>query len=128
MESYVLEGILKNIEIYIEFIDGKISEDGYYILKGLYAKTKEEVKAEQREQEEKENIKKMKKLKQENFEHTYPKFKKMGLKYNIKRQELNALLFKQIAKDISFIKFQSAMKEYDMDELLEKLHSSFKEE
>lgn len=128
MESYVLDGIIKNIQLYINYIEGEISQEEYLSQKTLYSKTKQEVKAERKAQEEKEKLEKLKIHKQEKFYIIYPKFREIGLRYDVKRQELNALLFEQNNKDSSFIKFQSAMKEYDMNELLEKLYSNLKEE
>lgn len=58
---------------------------------------------------------------------TYPKFRKLGLRYYLERQELTALLFKQSDKSLSFIQFQAALKEYTMNDLLEKLHLNLKE-
>lgn len=122
IKEYNQEGILKNILLYISYIEGEINYQEYSSRSDVYSKTKKEVETEERIQEEKENLRKLEKLKAEEFYSTYPKFKKIGINYNVKRQELNALLFKFNAQYNSFIKFQTAMKEYSIDELLKKLH------
>lgn len=88
----------------------------------LYSKTKKEIEIEERIQKEKENLKKLEKLKAQEFYSTYPKFKKLDINYDVKRQEVIALLFKFNEQYNSFIKFQPAMKKYSMDELLKKLY------
>lgn len=127
MELFDFDGILANTQSYIKYVEGKINRKEYLSQRELFSKTKKEIIAEQRVQEEKERSEKLKKRKQEKFDITYPKFRKIGLRYDVNRQELNALLFKYCDKYPSFIRFQSVMKEYDMNELLEKLHSNLKE-
>lgn len=68
----------------------------------------------------------MEQLKQEEFYAIYPRFKKLAIPYDVKRQEVLALLYKFNEQYNSFIKFQPAMKKYSMDELLEQLHSLVK--
>lgn len=126
MELFDLGGILANVQASIKYIEKEISRTEYLSQRELFSKTKKEILAEQKAQEEKEELEKLKKRKQEQFYITYPKFKKLGLRYDVERQELNALLFKQSDKTLSFIQFQSAMKDYCMDELFEKLHSNLK--
>lgn len=120
MERYDLNGILKNIHLYIDSVEGKISSDEYFHQSNLYSKTKEELEAERKRQEEKV---KQKRLKEEAFYSLYPKFETAGIEYNIKRQDVNGLLFKHNDNYPSFIQFQSAMKPYSTNELLEKLHN-----
>lgn len=124
MEQYDLGGIVRNIQLYIDYVEGGISREEYLFQRELFSKTKEEMEAERRAQEEKV---KQEKLRKEAFYSTYPKFEKIGIEYDVKRQEVNGLLFKHSNKYSSFIKFQSAMKSYSIDELLEELHSVMKE-
>ncbi|WP_271400435.1 hypothetical protein [Salinicoccus roseus] len=119
MEKYDLDGMLRNIQSYIEYVEGMIDREEYHSRCYLYSKTINEVEVELRAQEEKE---KHEKLKNETFHSTYPKFENTSIKYDVNRQEVNALLFKYSDKDTSFIQFQSEMKSYSMDELLQKLH------
>lgn len=119
MEQYDLGGMIRNIQLYIDYVEGRIDSKEYHFQRHLSSKTIGEMEAERRAQEEKE---KHEKLKKEAFYSTYPKFEKTGIKYDMNRQEVNALLFKHGDKHSSFIQFQSAMKPYSMDELLEKLH------
>ncbi len=119
MQKYNLEGMLRNIQLYIEYSEGKIDCKEYRFQRDLYSKTIKELEAELRAHEEKE---KNEKLKKEAFYSTYPNFENAGIRYDVNRQEVNALLFKHSDKESSFIQFQSAMKSYSMDELLEKLH------
>lgn len=120
MEQYDLDGMIRNIQLSIDYVEGKIGREEYLFQRELFSKTIDEMEAERRAQEEKE---KREKLKKEAFYSTYPKFEKTCIKYDVNRQEVNALLFKYSDKYSSFIQFQSAMKSYSMDELLEKLHS-----
>lgn len=115
MEKYDLGGMLRNIQSYIEYAEGRIDLKEYRSQLDLFSKTFAEVRAY--EEEEKEE-----KLKKEVFYSTYPKFENTSIKYDVGHQEVSALLFKYSDKYSSFIQFQSAMKLYSMDELLEKLH------
>lgn len=124
MEPYDLGGIIKNIQLYIKYIEVGMSHGEYFSQIEIFSKTKKEAKAELRAQEKKE---KLEKLKREEFYSQYPKFEKIGISYDVKRQDVNALLFKPSNKYPSFIKFQSAMKRYNINELLEILHSVMKE-
>ncbi|MCG1010928.1 hypothetical protein J4760_12945 [Salinicoccus sp. ID82-1] len=119
MEKYDLDGMLSNIQLYIEYAEGRIDLKEYRSQCDLFPKTIDEMEAELRAHKEKE---KHVKLKEEVFYSTYPKFEKTSIKYDVNRQEVNALLFKYSDKDSSFIQFQSVMKSYSMNELLEKLH------
>ena len=123
MEQYDLDGMIRNIQLSIDYVEGKIGRREYYFQRDLFSKTIDEIEAERRIQEKKE---KHEKLKKEEFYSKYPKFEKKDIKYDVKRQEVNALLFKHSHKHCSFIQFQSAMKSYSLDELLEKLHSVVK--
>lgn len=125
IKEYNQDGILKNILLYISYIEGKIDYQEYSSKSDIYSK-KKEIENEEKIQEEKENFRKLEELKTEEFYSTYPKFKKIDINYDVKRQELNALLFKFNDQYNSFIKFQTAMKEYSIDELLKKLHSIVK--
>lgn len=119
MEKYDLGGIFKNVQLAIEYMEGRIERKEYRSQLDLFSKTIAEVKAyeeEVRAYEEEE------KLQNEVFYSTYPKFENTSIKYDVSRQEVSALLFKYSNKYSSFIQFQSAMKSYSMDELLGKLH------
>lgn len=124
MEQYDLDGIVRNIQLYIDYVESGISRKEYLFQRELFSKTKEEMETGRKAQEEKE---KQEKVRKEAFYSTYPKFEKIGIEYDVKRQEVNGLLFKHNDKYSSFIKFQSAMKSYSIDELLEELHSVVKE-
>lgn len=124
MEQYELSGIVRNIQLYIDYVEGGINHKEYLFQVELCSKTKDELEAERRDKEERE---KQEKLKKEAFYSIYPKFEEMGIAYDVKRQEVNRLLFKKCDKYASFIKFQSAMKSYSIDELLERLHLIVKE-
>lgn len=87
---------------------------------------KKEIENEEKIKKEIESLKKLEKLKAEEFYSTYPKFKILDINYDVKRQQVLALLFKFNDQYNSFIKFQPAMKKYSMDELLKKLHSVVK--
>lgn len=63
-----------------------------------------------------------KEKKVQEFYSKYPKFKKIGIQYNINRQDVNALLFKHDNEYTSFIEFQSAKKSYSLNELLDELY------
>lgn len=119
MEKYDLGGMLRNIQLYVEYTEGRISFKEYHFQRDLFSKTTSEIEAELKVREE---IEKHEKLKNKVFYSTYPKFENTSIKYDVNRQEVNALLFKYSDKDSSFIQFQSAMKSYSMDELLEQLH------
>ena len=122
IKEYDSGGILKNILLYISYVEEKVDYQEYSSTSKLYSKTKKEIENEEIIQKEKEKLKKLKKLKAEEFYSTYPKFKKLDINYDVKRQEVIALLFKFNEQYNSFIKFQPAMKKYSMDELLKKLH------
>lgn len=126
IKEYDPDGILKNILLYISYVEEKMDYQEYSSTSELYSKTKKEIENEERIQKEKESLKKLEKLKAEEFYSTYPKFKKLDINYDVNRQEVNALLFKFNDQYNSFIKFQPAMKKYSMDELLKKLHSVVK--
>lgn len=126
IKKYNQDGILKNILLYISYIEEEMDYQEYSSKSKLYSKTKEEIENEERIQQEKERLKKLEKIKAEEFYSTYPKFKKLDINYDVKRQEVTALLFKFNEQYNSFIKFQPAMKKYSMDELLKKLHSVVK--
>ena len=123
MEQYDLDGMVRNIQLSIDYVEGRIGRKEYLFQRELFSKTIDEMEAVRRAQEEKE---KRETLEKEAFYSTYPKFEKIGIKYDIERQEVNALLFKHSNKYSNFIQFQSAMKSYSIDELLEKLHSVVK--
>lgn len=127
MKSYDLGGIIKNIQLYINYIEDEISQKKYLSQSQLFSKTKREIEAEAKAQEEKKKLEKSKKRKQEKFYSVYPNFKEINLRYDVNRQEVNALLFKYNDKYPSFIKFQSAMKQYDIKELFEKLDLAMEE-
>jgi len=61
------------------------------------------------------------------FHHTYPKFERNGIEYDVKRGEVNAQLFKYKTGNTSFIKFQGENKHLNLDELLKELHSILEE-
>lgn len=126
IKEYDPDGILKNILLYISYVEEKIDYQEYSSKSELYSKTKKEIENEERIQKEKEILKNIEKLKAEEFYSTYPKFKQLDIKYDVKRQELTALLFKFNEQYTSFMKFQPEMKKYSMDELLKKLHSVVK--
>lgn len=126
IKEYDPAGILKNILLYISYVEKKIDYQEYSSTSELYSKTKKEIENEQKIQKEKENLKNLEKLKAEEFFSTYPKFKKLDINYDVNRQEVNALLFKFNDQYKSFIKFQPTMKKYSLDELLKKLHSVMK--
>ena len=126
IKEYNQDGILKNILLYISYVDERIDFQKYSSKSELYSKPKKEIENEERIQKEKESLKKLEKLKAEEFYLTYPKFKKLDINYDVKRQQVVALLFKFNEQYNSFIKFQPAMKKYSMDELLKKLHSIVK--
>lgn len=124
MEPYDLNGIIKNIQLFINYTEGELSHREYFSQREQFSKTKKEIEDERRVQQEKERLEK---LKREEFYSLYPDFEKKDINYNIMRQDVNALLFKHSDKYSSFIKFQSAMKKHSMSELLEELHSVMKE-
>lgn len=116
INEYDPDGILKNVLLYISYVEEKMNYQEYSSASELYSKTKKEIENEERIQ--KENFKKLEKLKAEEFYLTYPKFKKLDINYDVNRQEVNALLLKFNDQYSSFIKFQPAMKKYSIDELL----------
>jgi len=120
MEKYDLSGIVKNIKLYIDYDEGLIDRFEYSSLSRKYSKTKEQVEMERKEQEELEKTIK-------EFHHTYPKFEKNGIEYDVKRGEVNAQLFEYNTGNTSFIKFQGKNKHLSLDELLEELHSLLEE-
>lgn len=126
IKEYDPDGILKNILLYISYVEEKIDFQEYSSKSELYSKTKKEIENEEKIQKEIESLKKLEKLKAEEFYFTYPKFKNLDINYDVKRQQVVALLFKFNEQYNSFIKFQPAMKKYSMDELLKKLHSVVK--
>ena len=126
IKEYNQDGILKNILLYISYVEERMDFQEYSSKSELYSKTKKEIEYEERIQKETESLKKLEKLKAEEFYLTYPKFKKSDINYDVKRQQVVALLFKFNDQYSSFIKFQPAMKKYSMVELLKKLHSVMK--
>lgn len=126
IKEYDPDGILKNILLYISYVEERIDFQEYSSKSELYSKTKKEIENEEKIQKEIESLKKLEKLKAEEFYFTYPKFKNLDINYDVKRQQVVALLFKFNEQYNSFIKFQPAMKKYSMDELLKKLHSVVK--
>lgn len=126
LEHYDLTGILKSLHLYIQYVEGSITHKDYVSESRRYAKTKAEIKEEIRAEEERVRLKKQKaaerKKKQDAFYTRYPKFEPLELSYDITRQDVNAELFKRVDNYPSFISFQGAMKAYDINELLEKLH------
>lgn len=119
MRLYDLRGIIQNVQLAIKYLEAEISHADYISQYGLLSKTKKEIK----DADAKEALER---LKQENFYSIYPKFKKLGMDCDVKRQEVNVHLFKHSDHSThyySFIKFQLAMKSYSLKELLEKLHS-----
>lgn len=126
IKEYDPDGILKNVLLYISYIEERIDFEEYSSKSNLYSKTKKEIENEERIQVEKESLRKIEKLKAEEFYSTYPKFKKLDINYDVKRQQVVAWLFKFNEQYNSFMKFQPAMKKYSMDELLTKLHSVVK--
>lgn len=123
MEEYDLDGILGNIQSYIEYVEGRINFEEYRENRELFSKSIKLIEAELRECEEDKKREEREKHKQKLFYSAYPKFEKENIKYNVSRQEVNSLLYKYSQEHSSFIQFQSAMKPYSVDELLEKLHS-----
>lgn len=108
MEKYEIAGILENVKLYIDYEDGVINSSEYFSEKEKYSRTKEQVAIERKEKEELEkNI--------EEFYCVYPAFEKVGIVYNITRQEVNALLFKYNTEYDSFIRFQAAKKSLSLD-------------
>jgi len=130
MEKYDLGGMLKNIQLAIEYLEGRIDFKEYNSQRHLFSETIAQVRAHEEElraQEEELNAyEKEVELKKEVFYSTYPKFKNTSIKYDMSPTEVIALLFKYSDKYSSFIQFQSAMKLYSKTELLEKLHFVFK--
>ncbi len=125
MAEYDLGGVLKNIKLFIYYMDGKIEYDEYRESSCKYNITKVEAeKIKIVEKERKAYEKKQMKIeaeRAEKFYNKFPKFKKHNIRYDLKRQEVNVLLFKYYDKYNCFIKFQGAMKKYSYDDLLEKL-------
>lgn len=119
MSKYDIDGILKNIQAYIDYLEGVIDCSEYSTIRYLYSKTTKEVEDEKIAKEEKIEEHRFKK---EKFYSSYPAFESYGINYDIKRQEVNVLLFGYDVGYPSFIKFQAAMKTFSMDELLNKLH------
>ena len=130
MEKYDLGGMLKNIQLAIEYLEGRIDFKEYNSQRHLFSETIAQVREHEEElRAQKEELKayeKEVKLKKEVFYSTYPKFKNTSIKYDMSPTEVIALLFKYSDKYSSFIQFQSAMKLYSKTELLEKLHFVFK--
>lgn len=130
MEKYDLGGMLKNIQLAIEYMEGRMDFKEYNSQRHLFSDTIAQVRAHEEElraqEEELKAYEKEVKLKKEVFYSTYPKFKNTSIKYDMSPTEVIALLFKYSDKYSSFIQFQSAMKLYSKTELLEKLHFVFK--
>lgn len=126
MEDYDLDGILKNIKLFIDYQEDKIGEDTYREESYKYALTKEEARKMKINEKERKKLQekqaKIEEQKAQEFYNKYPKFKKYGIKYNLKRQEINIMLFKYYDEYKCFIKFQGAMKKYSHNELLDKLY------
>lgn len=130
MMLYDLDGVLKNIELFIALKERKISKNKYILESDKNSMTIDQaedkrIADKKRKEFEKKKAKKEKK-KEKDFYTNYPAFKKVGVKYNLTRQEVNILLFKYYNEFSCFLKFQGAMKEYNRDELLEKLYSFVK--
>lgn len=130
MQKYDLGGMLKNIQLAIEYLEGRIDFKEYNSQRHLFSETIAQVRAHEEElraqEEELKAYEKEVKLKKEVFYSTYPKFKNTSIKYDMSPTEVIALLFKYSDKYSSFIQFQSAMKLYSKTEILEKLHFVFK--
>lgn len=130
MEKYDLGGMLKNIQLAIEYMEGRMDFKEYNSQRHLFSDTIAQVRAHEEElraqEKELKAYEKEVKLKKEVFYSTYPKFKNTSIKYDMSPTEVIALLFKYSDKYSSFIQFQSAMKLYSKTELLEKLHFVFK--
>lgn len=126
MEEYDLGGMLKNIQLAIEYMEGRMDFKEYNSQRHLFSNTIAEVRAHEEEEKENEEKEYEEKLKKDVFYSTYPKFENTSIKYDMSPTEVIALLFKYSDKYSSFIQFQSAMKLYSKTELLEKLHFVFK--
>lgn len=130
MEKYDLGGMLRNIQLAIEYMEGRMDFKEYNSQRHLFSETIAQVRAHEEEvrtqEEELKAYEKEVKLKKEVFYSTYPKFENTSIKYDMSHTEVSALLFKYSDKYSSFIQFQSAMKLYSRTELLEKLHLAFK--
>lgn len=120
MEEYAIEDVLEEIIVSLEYKDNLYSLDYMNKSKGYLPKTKKEIAEDEREIEQR---RKEEDKRNEDFYSVHPNFKNIGIKYNIERQEVNALLFKYSEEHTSFIKFQSTMKSYSREELLERLHA-----
>lgn len=126
IKEFDQDGILENVLLYISYVEGEIDTQDYQLKSKLYSKTKKEVEEEEKRKKEEERLAKLEALKAEEFYLKYPKFKDIDLGHYAMRQEVNAMLFKYNEQYSSFLKFQSAMKEYTMDELLNNLHEILK--
>lgn len=125
LEDYYLDGVLEEIQLFIKYTEGELSYREYVTQADRFRKTKEEIIAEQKEREEKE---KLEKENREVFYSKYPLFKGKDINYDIKRVDINALLYKYRGKGTMFLKFQATVKNLSREELLEELHSEMKDE
>lgn len=125
LEDYYLDGVLEEIQLFIKYTEGELSYREYVTQANRFRKTKEEIIAEQKEREEKEKLEKKNK---DEFYSKYPLFKGKDINYDIKRVDINALLYKYRGKGTMFLKFQATVKNLSREELLEELHSEMKDE
>ena len=125
LEDFYLDGVLEEIQLFIKYTEGELSYSEYETQVNRFRKTKEEIIAEQKEREEKEKLEKKNK---DEFYSKYPLFKGKDINYDIKRVDINALLYKYRGKGTMFLKFQATVKNLSREELLEELHSEMKDE
>ena len=125
LEDYYLDGVLEEIQLFIKYTDGEINYREYIEQRNRDIKTKKQIIAEQKEREEKEKLEKKNK---DEFYSKYPLFKGKDINYDIKRVDINALLYKYRGKGTMFLKFQATVKNLSREELLEELHSEMKDE